>query len=66
MALQFAHQREATFKDGCMSFQKSVMEVMRDPQTPGPVYNPSPTRVSSVEINLRIITFGTGPAIEVQ
>lgn len=61
MALHFAHQREATFKDGCMSLRKSVMEKMKDPQTPGPIYNPTP-RVSSVEKSLRNITFGTGPA----
>ena len=61
MALHFAHQKEATFKDGCMSLRKSVMEKMRDPQTPGPIYNPTP-RVSSVEKSLRNITFGTGPA----
>lgn len=61
MALQFMHKKETTFKDGCTSLRKSVMEKMRDPQTPGPIYNPTP-RVSSVEKSLRNITFGTGPA----
>ena len=61
MVLVFAQQKEATFKDGCLSLRKSVLDKMRARNAPGPIYNPKP-RVSSTEKCLRDITFGTGPA----
>ena len=61
MVLPLSQQREATFKDGCLSLRKSVLDKMREKSAPGPIYNPKP-RVSSTENGLRDITFGTGPA----
>jgi hypothetical protein len=61
MALSFAHHKEATFKDGCLSLRKNVLDKMREQNGPGPIYSPAP-RVSSKEKSLRNIIFGTGPA----
>jgi hypothetical protein len=61
MALAFAPQREATFKDGCMSVRKATLDNMRAAQAPGPIYTPLP-RISSTERSLCDIKFGTGPA----
>lgn len=61
MALPFAHHKEATFKDGCLSLRKNVLDKMREQTGPGPIYSPAP-RVSSKEKSLRNIIFGTGPA----
>lgn len=61
MALVFVQQREATFKDGCTSLRKSVLDKLRVQSAPGCIYNPKP-RVSSKERSLRDITFGTSPA----
>jgi len=61
MALSFAHREEATFKDGCLSLRKSVLDKMREQNGPGPIYSPV-SRVSSKEKSLRNIIFGTGPA----
>lgn len=61
MALSFAHHKEATFKDGCLSLRKNVLDKMREQNGPGPIYSPTP-RVSSKEKSLRNIIFGTGPA----
>mmetsp|Transcript_14244 Transcript_14244/g.21042 ORF Transcript_14244/g.21042 Transcript_14244/m.21042 type:complete len:92 (-) Transcript_14244:561-836(-) len=61
MSLTFAYHREATFKDGCLSVRKAVLDKTREGTVPGPIYDPKP-RVSSTERSLRDITFGTGPA----
>ncbi len=61
MTLSFAHHKEATFKDGCLSLRKSVLDKMLSQSAPGAIYNPKP-RVSSTEKCLRNITFGTAPA----
>ena len=61
MAFPFGTQREATFKDGCLSVRKNVLDNMRSRSAPGPIYSPKP-RVSSRERSLRDITFGTSPA----
>lgn len=61
MVLSFAHHKEATFKDGCLSLRKSVLDKMLSTSAPGAIYNPKP-RVSSTEKCLRNITFGTAPA----
>lgn len=54
-------QREATFKDGCLSLRKDVIDNMRARVAPGPIYNPLP-RVLSKESKVRSIKFGTGPS----
>lgn len=62
MVLIFTQEKEATFKDGCLSLRKSVLDKMRAKNAPGPIYNPK-ARVSSTEkTTFRDITFGTGPA----
>mmetsp|Transcript_32926 Transcript_32926/g.47664 ORF Transcript_32926/g.47664 Transcript_32926/m.47664 type:complete len:282 (+) Transcript_32926:2263-3108(+) len=61
MAFPFGSQREATFKDGCLSVRKNVLDNIRSRSAPGPIYSPKP-RVSSRERSLRDITFGTSPA----
>ena len=61
MSLYFASQREATFKDGCLSLRKAVLDNMRARVAPGPIYNPLPCS-SSTERGVRSIKFGTGPA----
>lgn len=61
MALAFAPQREATFKDGCLSVRKAVLDNMLAQQAPGPIYTIVP-RISSTERSLCDIKFGTGPA----
>ena len=58
MVLAFAQQKEATFKDGCLTLRKSVLDKMRAKSAPGPIYDIKP-QVSST---LRDIKFGTGPA----
>lgn len=62
MVLIFTEEKEATFKDGCLSLRKSVLDKMKAKNAPGPIYNPK-ARVSSTEkTTFRDITFGTGPA----
>ena len=58
MVLAFAQQKEATFKDGCLSLRKSVLDKMRAKSAPGPIYDIKPQQSSM----LRDIKFGTGPA----
>jgi len=53
-------QREATFKDGCLSLRKEVIDNMRARIAPGPIYNPLP-HVLSKQANVRNVKFGTGP-----
>ena len=55
----FSSQREATFKEGCLSVRLSVLEKLKESASPGPIYN-VPSRVLSNEKSLRNITFGTG------
>jgi hypothetical protein len=61
MVLTYSQQKEATFKDGCLSLRKSVLDKMRAKSAPGPIYHPK-ARVSSTEKCLRDVTFGIGPA----
>ena len=61
MSFPFANKREASFKDGCLSLRKDVLDNMRVKSGPGPIYNPRP-RICSTEKSLRHISFGTGPA----
>lgn len=54
-------QREATFKDGCLSLRKEVLDSMRARLAPGPIYNPLP-RVLSKEAKVRTVKLGSGPS----
>jgi len=62
MVLSFGKKNEATFKDGCLSLRKSVLDKMRAKNAPGPIYNPKSCVSSTEKIMFRNITFGTGPA----
>ena len=62
MDLGLCHnQREATFKDGCLSLRMSALEKQSSSRTPGPIYSPNVSS-SSTKKNTRNITFGYGKA----
>ena len=54
------NQREASFKDGCLSIRQSVLEKQRARVAPGPIYNPD-LAASSRKSTIRDISFGSGP-----
>lgn len=54
-------QREATFKDGCLSLRKEILDNMRARLAPGPIYNPLP-HVLSKEAKVRTVKLGSGPS----
>ena len=62
MDLGLATQREATFKDGCLSVRQSVIEKQKSGISPGPIYNPNLSASSSCKVKCRDITFGSGPS----
>jgi hypothetical protein len=62
MVFTFAQQKEATFKEGCLSLRKSVLDKMREKNAPGPIYNPKPHVSSTEKVMFRKFTFGKGPA----
>ncbi|KAK1735381.1 hypothetical protein QTG54_013995 [Skeletonema marinoi] len=63
MDLGLSHnQREASFKDGCLSLRQAALEKQSSRLTPGPVYNPNVSCSSTTKNKLRNITFGSGPA----
>ncbi|KAL7482048.1 hypothetical protein ACHAW6_007735 [Cyclotella cf. meneghiniana] len=62
MDLGLGHQREATFKDGCLSVRQSVIEKQNAGISPGPIYNPNLSASSACRVKCRDITFGSGPA----
>lgn len=62
MDLGLAHQREATFKDGCLSVRQSVIEKQKAGISPGPIYNPNLSASSTCKVKCRDITFGSGPS----
>eukprot|EP00804_Cyclotella_cryptica_P025068 CCRYP_016556-RA/>CCRYP_016556-RA protein AED:0.18 eAED:0.18 QI:131/-1/0/1/-1/1/1/0/291 len=62
MDLGLGHQREATFKDGCLSVRQVVIEKLSAGISPGPIYNPNLSASSTCRVKSRDITFGSGPA----
>jgi len=62
MDLGLAHQREATFKDGCLSVRQSFIEKQKAGISPGPIYNPNLSASSTCKVKCRDITFGSGPS----
>ena len=56
-----SNQREASFKDGCLSLRQAALEKQISSRiTPGPIYNPK-LSASSMSKGSRDITFGSGP-----
>ncbi len=64
MDLGLSHnQREASFKDGCLSLRQAALEQQHSTRsTPGPIYNPNVSSSSTTKDKIRNITFGSGPA----
>lgn len=57
------NQREASFKDGCLSLRQAALEKQTmSSRTPGPDYNPDVSSSSTKKNKIRNITFGSGPA----
>ncbi len=54
-------QREASFKDGCLSLRQAALEKQTHRRTPGPDYNPDVSSSSTKKNKIRNITFGSGP-----
>ncbi|KAL7492043.1 hypothetical protein ACHAWT_001601 [Skeletonema menzelii] len=62
MDLGLSHnQREASFKDGCLSLRQAALEKQSSTRsTPGPIYNPNVSSSSTTKNKIRNVTFGSG------